>query len=234
MAGASFVGDDSGDHMTPRINFCFHGIGTPARELEPGEDAYWITPGLFGEILDYVSTRPGVELSFDDGNASDVEVALPALCNRGLVASFFPVAVRIGQPGSVDAPAVRMLREGGMMIGSHGMHHQRWRGLGAAALDEELVDARSVIAEAAGASVTAAACPLGSYDRRVISRLRSLNYTRVFTSDRAVARESAWLQPRFSIRRNDSIADIRALVEAPEGLVGQFRSSLRMTAKRWR
>jgi peptidoglycan/xylan/chitin deacetylase (PgdA/CDA1 family) len=220
--------------MTPRINLCFHGIGTPARELEPGEDPYWITPDLFGEILDYASTRPGVELSFDDGNASDVEVALPALRTRGLVASFFPLAARIGQPGSVDASGVRMLRADGMIIGSHGMHHQRWRGLGADALDEELVSARSVIAEAAGVSVTTAACPLGSYDRRVISRLRTLKYTRVFTSDRAVAKSSAWLQPRFSIRRDDTIDDVRALVEVPVGSISQFKSSLRMTAKRWR
>jgi hypothetical protein len=91
-----------------------------------------------------------------------------------------------------------------------------------------------VIAEAAGVSVTTAACPLGSYDRRVISRLRTLKYTRVFTSDRAVAKSSAWLQPRFSIRRDDTIDDVRALVEVPVGSISQFKSSLRMTAKRWR
>ena len=25
------------------LNLCFHGIGTPQRPLEPGEDAYWIS-----------------------------------------------------------------------------------------------------------------------------------------------------------------------------------------------
>ena len=31
------------------VNVCFHGIGTPDRELEPGEDKYWISTELFAD-----------------------------------------------------------------------------------------------------------------------------------------------------------------------------------------
>ena len=71
------------------VNVCFHGIGTPDRELEPGEDKYWISTELFHEILDEVKTWPSVRISFDDGNASDAEIGLPGLVERNLTGDFF-------------------------------------------------------------------------------------------------------------------------------------------------
>src|SRR5207249_4098380 len=38
------------------INICFHGVGTPRRELEPGEDVYWISEDAFRRILDEIGT----------------------------------------------------------------------------------------------------------------------------------------------------------------------------------
>lgn len=44
-----------------------------------------------------------IELTFDDGNASDLTIAAPALQARGLAASFFVCASRIGQAGDLGA-----------------------------------------------------------------------------------------------------------------------------------
>ena len=63
------------------LNICFHGIGTPRRDLEPGEDAYWIDADRFLRILDEIATWPSARISFDDANASDVEIA-PARAGR--------------------------------------------------------------------------------------------------------------------------------------------------------
>lgn len=190
------------------INLCFHGIGSCEREREPGESAYWISPDFFGQVLDLVAGRPDVRLSFDDGNQSDVAHALPALLERGLTATFFVVAGRIGVPGSLSSSDLRRLVSAGMTLGSHGMNHRPWPGLDDAALDLELVVARQVISEESGQWVTRAACPLGRYDRRVLARLRRCGYEWVGTSDRRPARENDWLQPRFSIRVQDSIASL--------------------------
>ena len=54
-----------------------------------------------------------------------------------------------------------------MVIGCHGMRHRRWAGLDEPSLREELVDARAIIEEISGQPVVEAACPFGSYDRRV-------------------------------------------------------------------
>src|SRR5262245_37046734 len=61
------------------INLSFHGVGTPPlAPREPGEHDYWIGHDGFLAVLDEVVGRDDVRLSFDDGNASDVEAALPA------------------------------------------------------------------------------------------------------------------------------------------------------------
>lgn len=217
-----------------RVNVCFHGIGTPDRTLEPGEDRYWISGDFFAEILDYATGSPRIELSFDDGNASDVEVALAALRDRALRAEFFPIADRIGAKGSVDRGGLRALVGAGMTVGSHGMRHVPWRGLDDAALDEELVQARDVIAAETGVPVTTAACPLGSYDRRVLRRLRQLGYSTVFTSDRSHTHSGAWLQPRYSVQAGDSIEDVRAIAEEPHSFADRAVSRAKITVKRWR
>jgi peptidoglycan/xylan/chitin deacetylase (PgdA/CDA1 family) len=222
--------------MSPdrRVNICFHGIGAPARQLEPGENPFWISTELFEQILDYVKPKVNVHLSFDDGNASDAEIALSALATRGMRASFFPVAARIGEAGSIDRSGLRALVGKGMTVGSHGMHHRSWRGLDAAGLDEELSEARKLIADAAGEPVSTAACPLGAYDRVVLRRLRFHGYAQVFTSDRAVARTKAWLQPRYSVRATDRIEDVQAMVEQPRPLSVRAKSAARLAVKRLR
>jgi peptidoglycan/xylan/chitin deacetylase (PgdA/CDA1 family) len=221
--------------MGRRVNICFHGIGAPRRELEPGEDSYWLDIASFEEIIDYLKSRPdSVGMSFDDGNESDVAIALPALRRHKLTATFFPIAGRIEKCGSVDRSSLRELARAGMTIGSHGMHHSQWRKLPRSRMEEEFVDARRLIEDISQAAIATAACPLGAYDRRSLSRLRRLGYTHVFTSDRCTAKSSAWLQPRFSLRRTDSLTDIRRMVEQPERLGARALSLGRVGVKRLR
>jgi peptidoglycan/xylan/chitin deacetylase (PgdA/CDA1 family) len=216
------------------LNVCFHGIGEPQRELEPGEDVYWITESKYQAILDELATWPDVRISFDDGNASDAEIGLPGLVERGLKAQFFLLAGRLGTSGSIDCEGVQELRRHGMTVGSHGMRHRSWRGLTRPEREEEFVTARDQLAEAAGAPVTMAACPLGQYDRRVLGALRAQGYTTVFTSDRRPARDDSWLQPRYSVRRDDTPLSLRTEVRTAPPLARRVRASAVGVVKRWR
>ena len=68
--------------MNGLIALNFHGIGTPAREIEPGEAPYWVATERFDAILDRIAAHPErarIRITFDDGNLSDLTVALPAL-----------------------------------------------------------------------------------------------------------------------------------------------------------
>ncbi|PRB08901.1 polysaccharide deacetylase family protein [Microbacterium sp. MYb64] len=195
-----------------RIHLCFHGIGAPRLEREPGEARYWVAEKPFLDILDLLTDRDDVDLSFDDGNRSDVEIALPALTERRLTATFFALAGRLQDPDSLDPEALVRLRTAGMRIGSHGWAHVPWRDLTDAEARRELVDARTALEEAGGTMIRQVALPLGRYDRRLLHRLRASGYDTVFTSDRLPARDRAWLSPRYSVTERDTAASVQQLL----------------------
>ena len=93
------------------INITVHGIGRADRELESGEDQTWVSVDQFERMLDAVTDRSDVRITFDDGNASDVKVALPRLMERGITAEFFLLAGMLGERGRVDHCGVRALME---------------------------------------------------------------------------------------------------------------------------
>lgn len=216
------------------INICFHGIGEPGRPLEPGEDHYWIGADQYREILDEIVTWPSVSISFDDGNDSDGEIGLEGLCERGLRATFFVLAGRIDQTGSLTRSQMREMVREGMSIGSHGMRHVPWSDLEPPDRHEELVEARSIIADAAGTPVREAACPLGRYNRSVLGDLKRLDYERVHTSDRTTAAPGDWIQPRYSVTRHDSAATLRDGILGRQSLRYRVRPRLAGLAKRIR
>ena len=80
------------------INLTVHGIGPAERELDPCEDDTWVSIEQFERVLDAVVGRDDVRVTFDDGNASDVTIALPRLLDRGLTAEFFVLAGLLGKP----------------------------------------------------------------------------------------------------------------------------------------
>lgn len=217
---------DYGEVVPRQVNVCFHGIGVPARELEEGEAAYWIDEDTYLRVLDVLATRSDVRISFDDSNASDLEIGLPALRERGLTATFFALAGRLDHGGSLGPADLRELVAHGMTIGSHGMDHVPWRGLAPAAVRRELCDARAALADAAGVNVDEAALPLGRYDRATLGHLRRLGYSAVHTSDRRPARVGAWVQPRFSVRAGDTAETVAAQMLTPPRLPAKARGEL--------
>lgn len=212
------------------VNLCFHGIGTPGRELEPDEGQFWVSEEQFEELLEVVQREPGLRVTFDDGNASDVELALPALKRAGLSAAFFLIAGRIGQRGSVDADGVRELARAGMTIGNHGLRHRPWRALDPNAEREELLDAQAAIAGAAGKAVDEASFPFGQYDRNALRAVRRAGFRRVYTVDGGPARADAWLQSRHTITSSESAATLEAIARAERGTA----RAVSLALKRWR
>ncbi len=203
----------------------FHGVGTPSRSLDDGEASVWVEEASFLRILDEVVGMDGICLTFDDGNSSDLSIAAPALEERGLTAEFFVLAGLFDSSGYLDEAEVIELASRGMTIGSHGLHHRPWRGLPDPELDEEIVGARSRLEDLLQTPVDHAACPFGSYDRRVLQRLRKADVRRVYTSDRGLARSDAWFQPRNTIKATDGAGTAnRVLAQAHQPLERVLRT----------
>jgi peptidoglycan/xylan/chitin deacetylase (PgdA/CDA1 family) len=182
----------------------FHGLGKPPDGLLEAERKVWAPVEWFEAIADRLPRR-GVELAFDDGNASDVEHALPALSLRGMTARFFVLAGRIGAEGYLSAQDVSSLHTAGMTIGSHGLHHRDWRTLGDDELKNELVLSRRTLAEIIGEHIVEAACPFGSYDRRVLRAARAAGYRRIYNSDGGAGSARSWLVPRTTVNRSHQL-----------------------------
>jgi peptidoglycan/xylan/chitin deacetylase (PgdA/CDA1 family) len=211
-------------------NITFHGVGAPPRALEPGEAHVWLTEERFLAVLDAVRGRPDVRLSFDDSFRSDVDVALAALTERGLTATFFVLAGRLDAPEHLCDRDLLRLRDAGMRIGSHGMHHRDWRRLGDAELELELREPRRILAGITGVPVTETSIPFGSYDRHVLGRVRAAGYAHAYTSDGGTADPSGFLQARTSVTVDDTPG---GLAVAPSAAQAAQRT-LKGLAKRWR
>jgi peptidoglycan/xylan/chitin deacetylase (PgdA/CDA1 family) len=207
---------------TSLLNFTFHGIGEPPAGAGAERDV-WVSRRDFLSALDAICARDEATISFDDGNASDIAIGLPALAERGVSAHFFVVAERVGAPGYLSGADLRTLRDAGMRIGLHGMRHRPWRGLADSELDEEIDDARRALEAEIGGPVTAAACPFGSYDRRVLGRLRGAGLQRVFSSDGGRAAAGAWLQPRNTLRAGTGAADVERIAAGSGAAAASIR-----------
>ena len=218
-----------------RVILNFHGLGTPARPLEPGEAPYWVSPEFFADTLALVQRlKPHVEthITFDDGNLSDLEIAAPLLAEHGMQARFFVLSARIGQPGSLSADDIRALQGAGHLIGSHGAGHIDWKGLDAPGQIREYDTARAEIAAVTGAPVTEAAIPFGRYNRAVLSALAARGYTRVYSSDGGDWRRDTAPIPRTSPRADMTLGDIETVLLGREGLKRRLRRGLARAVKR--
>jgi peptidoglycan/xylan/chitin deacetylase (PgdA/CDA1 family) len=205
------------------VNLTVHGIGPASRPLDPGEARTWVTVEQFEQVLDAVVGRTDVRLTFDDGNASDVEIGLPRLLERGLSAEFFVLTGLLGEPGRLAAADVQQLHEAGMRVGSHGWAHRDWRRIDRSLHSQEFGDSRRVLAELTGRAVSRVAIPFGSYDRHVLRHLRRVGITRAFTSDGGRARPHSWLQARTSLRADIGPEWVRDVLDGRPSLARRAR-----------
>ena len=224
--------------MAYELILSLHGIGSPHDGVSVDESFFWITRQTFTTLLDdIVSTPPPdipIIITFDDGNASDAVIALPELAERGLKATFFVCAGRIGAANYLDHIALAELIAAGMQIGTHGKDHRNWRQVDDSTLDAELGDARRRIEDACGMAVTKAAIPFGAYDRRLLQRLRRERFECIYTSDRGLAESDAWLKPRDTVDRTWLETDIKRVLVAKPSLKARLRRDAAMLYKRLR
>lgn len=220
-----------------RLVVNFHGIGEPWDGVPDDERPYWCPREewpAFADVLAELARQNEVklEITFDDGNLSDIEHGLPVLAERGLTATFHICAGRLGQPRYLAEEHLRELRSAGMGIGSHGWSHVDLRRIDPVELERESVGSGERLSAVIGAPVTHFALPFGSYDRRVLRSLRG--YQTVYTSDRSRAALVGWLIPRMSYISGWEADDLLRFATERYALARRLRRSATTLAKRWR
>lgn len=183
----------------------FHGVGTPGREIEPGEAPYWISEDQFKWMLDLiapVSSELNIAITFDDGNVSDLTVGLPELAQRGMIAEFFILTGRLGSAGSLDVDGVKHLLDAGMTIGSHGVDHLDLASLSPEALDNELRYSKRALDAICGYPITSLSAPFGRYDAKVLRAAKNAGYECIYSSDGGPMKPASFLRSRTSVRND--------------------------------
>ena len=157
-----------------------------------------MTPAAFERQLDAIARRgiqvvslrevasrsdesDAVALTFDDGFANFLEVAAPALLERGFTATVFVVTSHVGgrndwpsSPGDAPVPILPLmswndlhsLTDKGFEIGAHSVTHRRLDRLPPADTVGELIGCRETIARNLGVTPQSFAYPYGACDGR--------------------------------------------------------------------
>jgi len=209
----------------PNVILNFHGFGDPHAGVDPDERPYWLPLDDFARLLDRIAADldpSRIVLTFDDGNASDLEAAA-LLAGRGLTGRFYVLAGRIGQRHYLSAADLRSLVAMGMTVGLHGRAHSKWPTLDDAGLADETVRARSEIAHAAGCLVDEVAIPFGAYNRRVFGWLERQDFRRILTSDRGPFDPTARVWNRNTVRADTTEAQIEAMIAGRLGATERVR-----------
>jgi peptidoglycan/xylan/chitin deacetylase (PgdA/CDA1 family) len=218
----------------PNVILNFHGLGDPHAGVEPGERPYWLPLEDFARVLDRIAADPDpsrIVLTFDDGNASDLEAAA-LLAGRGMAGRFYVLAGRIGHRHYLSAADLRSLVAMGMTVGLHGRAHNRWPTLDDANLVDETVRARSDIALAAGCPIDEVAIPFGAYDRRVFGWLERQDFRRILTSDRGPFDPAARVWNRNTVRADMTAAQIEAILAGRLGWTERVRLAVSQFLRR--
>jgi peptidoglycan/xylan/chitin deacetylase (PgdA/CDA1 family) len=201
--------------MVTELFVTFHGIGTIPDHAPAEERPYWMPEAHFRKFIagaQEAATSVGIRIvaTFDDGNRSDIDIAAPFLAYHGLPGIFFPCSGRIGRQGYLTADDIRALDAEGFEIGSHGVDHMPWKGLGADALLREVAHSKAAVEEVLGRKIVSAALPFGAYDAATLRALRKSGYRTVYSSDPGISPATAWLRRRWSYHR-DRHFDIRVM-----------------------
>jgi peptidoglycan/xylan/chitin deacetylase (PgdA/CDA1 family) len=195
-----------------------HGVGVPPPDADAAERDEWIDEDRFGRIVELARKAPAsVHLTFDDGNASDVEIVLPALSKAGLTASFFFSTDFIGRPGFADEEDIRRLHAAGMEIGSHGCRHASWRDMSGDQITEDVIRSFARLETILGESVTVVAAPYDECDLRVLRILHKLGIRRAYTGFGGPALAGDWMVRRFCIGADTPWAAIETWLTKSHG-----------------
>lgn len=213
---------------------------------------YTIQEAAFGEQLGRIRAHAGhacsarewlegrshaqVLLTFDDGLASDHQVALPMLAAHGMTADFFVNPATVGRPGYVGWEALREMAAAGMSIQSHGYDHVHFTKLDPASLRESLYRARLQIEDRLGIEVTLLAPPGGRMPAGLAETARAVGYRHVLCSRPGIlhAHDDRMPLPRMAVTAGMSARKFEGWITArPPAIAGaRLRYGLLQLAKR--
>jgi peptidoglycan/xylan/chitin deacetylase (PgdA/CDA1 family) len=213
----------------------YHGLTRQPREsIAAAERHYWLHSEQFRSHLDHIrrggyrlallndfwkgdrttsSPETAVVVTFDDGLASDYEVAYPLLAAAGAQAEFFLNTSTIGQQRYLSWQQIREMQKAGLSFQSHSHDHVDLTRLGIVALERQLRASKELLEDRLGSSVRFFSVPYGLLNRRVVDAARQVGYRAVCGTCCWPARPGADVIARVVLRREYTLEDVRKYLE---------------------
>lgn len=189
----------------------FHSIGPLERQAGKDEMRYNVSAEQFAKWMAAISrSQPQCLVTFDDGNKSDIEIALPILKKHNVTAKFFPTISQIGQQDYMTWDDIRSLVAAGMQVGSHGLDHVAWTECSPDQLLNELQQSRETLQQQLDTPINCAAAPFGAISPLVYHAARRAGYTKLYTSSPRSSFTATNLVSRYSVQSNMIPADVIA------------------------
>jgi FkbM family methyltransferase len=200
-------------------------------DLLQGENFQAVTLQRLFRIIEEGEPFPPhvVVITFDDAYRSFIELALPALLARKMIASVFVPAGHIGGTNQWDSergfPERRVMNEdelkqivdAGIEIGAHGWAHRDLRRCSEPELREEIFDARAQLQRRLGVSADFFAYPYGSGTPRVSLLLAEAGYRGAVTifSGEPTVTANRFCMRRIYIHKGDGPLRFRLKLSKP-------------------
>ncbi len=215
----------------------YHGMAARPPASAAADTKYWVTPVAFRQHLVQIrhggyhtalledlwgtasqtgrvpSMTASVVLTFDDGRATDYDVAFPLLLEAGARAEFFINTAMIGQPGYLSWDQVRHMQRAGMSFQSHGHNHVALVGLSEEQLAVQLELSKRVLTERLVRPVDFLAVPYGFVNQHIVSAARAAGYRAVCTSRRWPAWPGLETVDRVAVYRHTTGRQFNAILQ---------------------
>jgi peptidoglycan/xylan/chitin deacetylase (PgdA/CDA1 family) len=209
----------------------YHGLHSGPEDPGVFDAVYSVEPRDFEMQLDWLADNdyrtarlrdlhspgePGrrAVITFDDGDISNLQVALPALIKRRMVAEFFVTADFVGRPGRLAPQDLRTLAEAGMSVQAHGCSHRYLSELTLAEVEEELSQSKYRLEAILDEPVTGLALPGGRGGERERTLALGLGYVDVLGS--VPGRNRRWSRgqylQRLAVTRGLPLANFAGMV----------------------
>ncbi|MHB1698777.1 MAG: polysaccharide deacetylase family protein [Acidobacteriaceae bacterium] len=166
------------------------------------QDVYQLAPERFAEQIAAVQTaamqaNQELEITFDDADRSQVELAAPLLEQAGMTGIFFVPAGWVGvRPQTASWSDLHALVRSGHTIGSHGQTHTLLTHCSPATLEAELVGSRKTLEDRLGCAVQSISVPGGRWNAAVASACLAAGYTQIYTSQPGPALAQNFAEPQ--------------------------------------
>jgi peptidoglycan/xylan/chitin deacetylase (PgdA/CDA1 family) len=214
--------------MSPRVRkraiLAYH-------EVMPGSDyAYCVPSRQFKEQLrklqDCAAAGIATQVTFDDGERSQMEIAGPLLLEHGIKATYFVTPGLIGTAHKfLGWEELKELQAAGHSIQSHGWSHKFLTACDDRELGHELKMSKEQLEDRLGGSVEEMSIPGGRWDARVLRACAEAGYQRVYVSEPWLGKEVFGVEVlgRFMVRKTTSLELFERIVRGDRAALRKMK-----------